>query len=250
VRDAPQALTPRVLLHGWGFTPQIWQPLQNALSTPSATPNQPVVLTPRLPLTGDLEQDLVALSNTLPENVHLVGWSLGGEVALAYALRFPERVASLTMIASTPCFTVQSDWPWGQPLSLLDDFSQRLADNPHALLKRFGMLIRHGDPQAAKDRTRADQLQMAAETAHDRLANGLSLLRQIDLRYMLSRPAPTPMQLIHGDVDAVVPIAAAIAFSSATTSPCHTLSGGSHALPLTHPKVLAHHLEHFWNDLA
>jgi pimeloyl-[acyl-carrier protein] methyl ester esterase len=242
-----QASIPRVLLHGWGFTPQVWQPLLKTLSDSGAMHDDPEILTPPLPLSCSLEQDLGQLAQTLPKRAHLVGWSLGGEIALAYALHFPERVASLTLIASTPCFSQQNAWPCGQPLSLLDDFAQRLAENPVALLKRFSMLIRHGDNHAAKDRALSDSLKDITETAHARLVNGLSLLRSIDLRDLLTTAPDVSMQLIHGDADAVVPIAAAIQLSAATNATYHTLTAGSHALPLTHPKTLAHQLQNFWH---
>lgn len=243
-RQPPVALPP-VLLHGWGFTPRVWQPLMNVLD--DAFP----VLTPALPFTGHLAEDLDQLATTLPPRVHLAGWSLGGEIALAYARRYPDRVASLTLIASTPCFLQQTDWTTGQPASLLDDFSQRLVDNPAALLKRFAMLIRHGDPEAAKNRGMADTLQAAAETDTTRLKYGLALLGSIDLREVMSEAFAVPLQLIHGEADAVIPIGAAIALhtSLASTRPStrlHILTGASHAIPLSHAPTLAQHLQTFW----
>ena len=245
-----QASIPRALLHGWGFNPQVWQPLLNTLNALSVVPNDPEILIPPLPLTGSLEKDLAQLAHSLPKRAHLVGWSLGGEVALAYALKSPERVASLTLIASTPCFSEQIGWSCAQPLSLLDEFAERLADNPVALLKRFSMLIRHGDNCAAKDRTLTKSLQELAETSNVRLLNGLSLLRCIDLRDLLTNPMAVPVQVIHGDADAVVPITAANRLSALTNARCHILTAGSHALPLTHSETLAHHLHNFWHDLS
>ena len=236
----PPAALPPVLLHGWGFTPQVWQPLMSALG--DVFP----VLTPALPFTGDLAKDLEALATTLPPRVHLAGWSLGGEIALAYARRYPDRVASLTLIASTPCFLQQTDWTTGQPASLLDDFSQRLVDNPAALLKRFAMLIRHGDPEAAKNRAMTDTLQAAAETDTTRLKHGLALLGSIDLREVMREAFAVPLQLIHGQADAVIPVDASLALQSSMAAKMHVLPGASHAIPLSHAPTLAQHLQTFW----
>ncbi len=249
--SAQYAALPCVLLHGWGFTPQVWQPLLDELGGANTSGTETrEILTPPLPLTGTLEQDMDELAATLPPQVHLTGWSLGGEVALAYAQRFPDRVASLTLISSTPCFTQQPGWSCGQPFSLLDDFAQRLADNPAALLKRFGMLIRHGDADAAKNRTLAETLQRMAETAQVRLEHGLTLLRSIDLRTTQPVRLPMPVQLIHGEADAVVPLAAAISVAATQHALCHTLPAASHALPLTHATLLSEHLWTFWCNPA
>lgn len=224
--------TPIVLLPGWGFTPDIWAPLIAALTAQGMAPE--LIHAPSLPLeSDDLPTILNTLSAELPPDAHLVGWSLGGELALALARHCPERVAALTLIASTPCFMNREDWVAGQPAALLDDFDQRLADSPAALLKRFSSLIRHGDTQASRDRSLAEALLLANESSASHLANGLKLLRQLDLR-QLALPATLPITLIHGDADAVVPLAAATSLQRQLNGRLVQIAGASHALPLTH----------------
>ena len=98
--------TPIVLLHGWGFLPGIWSAVIEQLRQRDVTAP---IETPALPLNGNISQltAIESLFETSPDTAHLVGWSLGGELALAYALCFPERVSSLTLISSTPCFQDQ-----------------------------------------------------------------------------------------------------------------------------------------------
>jgi len=234
--------TPIVFLHGWGFTPKVWAPVVEALVLGGVEREH--IATPALPLqTGDLRQNLDALSTVTPERAHIVGWSLGGELALAFANRQPARIASLTMIASTPCFMNRHDWSLGQSESLLDDFDQRLADNPAALLKRFSILIRHGDAAAGRDRVLADTLAQANEPDPVRLAHGLQLLRDIDLRLSVSAATP-PTLLLHGTADAVVPIAAAAWLAERPNVSLTPIEGASHALPLTHAVQIADALRH------
>lgn len=224
--------TPIVLLPGWGFTPEVWAPLIAALTAQGIAPE--LIHTRRLPLeSDDLPTILQTLSVGLPPDAHLVGWSLGGELALALANHCPERVTALTLIASTPCFMNREDWVAGQPAALLDDFDQRLADSPTALLKRFSSLLRHGDTHASRDRSLAEALLQANETTYAHLANGLKLLRQLDLR-QLALPATLPITLIHGDADAVVPLAAATSLQMQLNGHLLQIAGASHALPLTH----------------
>jgi pimeloyl-[acyl-carrier protein] methyl ester esterase len=229
---------PIVLLHGWGFTPSVWQPVIAALTALGVSPEQ--ILAPTLPLAdSDTSEALInALVSRLPDRCHLVGWSLGGELALALTTAYPERIASLTLIASTPCFMNRDDWSLGQPASLLDDFNQRLADNPTALIKRFATLIRHGDVAAARDRTLSDTLSQCADTSAARLANGLRLLRTIDLR-QISIPVSVPLTMVHGTADAVVPLAAAESLQQRHDARLILIDDGSHALPCTHPAEIA-----------
>ena len=236
--------TPIVLLHGWGFTPAIWHPLIEALVAHGIARSR--IQTPSLPLDAGLSfaQILAALAALLPTRAHVVGWSLGGELALALAQRSPSRVASLTLISSTPCFMNRDDWVAGQPASLLDDFDQRLATNPAALLKRFATLIRHGDAGASRDRSLAEYLAQAYETDPARLAAGLQLLRQVDLRTD-SAAMSVPLMLVHGTRDAVTPLPAAQWLQQQTRATLLRVEGVSHALPLTHPTRLAADLSVF-----
>lgn len=229
---------PIVLLHGWGFSPAVWSPLIDTLVQAGVSRDR--LLTPVLPLSAgpSPEDALRALASQLPERSHLVGWSLGGEFALALAQTLPERVASVTLIASTPCFMNRDDWTQGQPSSLLDDFDARLSTNPAALLKRFSMLIRHGDAEASRDRALTEALGSCYESDPNRLATGLHCLRQIDLRAKMPAMA-TPCMIIHGTHDAVVPISAATWVQQQIGASLHPIEGASHALPLTHTRELA-----------
>lgn len=231
--------TPIVLLHGWGFLPGIWTDVQDQLQQRGcALP----ITTPGLPLSGHISQltAIESLYDTLPETTHLVGWSLGGELALAYALCFPERVQSLTLISSTPCFMNRPDWTLGQPADLLDDFDQRLAESPAGLLKRFSSLIRHGDSAAVRNRSLAEVLQTQAETDADRLASGLRFLRTIDLRGACTSQENLPTTtLIHGTADSIVPLAAAQWLADNTNATLNTIDQASHALPFTHADQIA-----------
>ena len=234
--------TPIVLLHGWGFMPGIWGPVIEQLQQRGI--DMPITA-PALPLDGHISQltAIESLFDTLPDTAHLVGWSLGGELALAYALCFPERVSSLTLISSTPCFMNRPDWDLGQPATLLDDFDQRLDDSPAALLKRFSSLIRHGDNTAMRDRALTDCLLNQSEPDTDRLASGLRFLRTIDLRGACNTQTELPpITLIHGTADSVVPMAAAQWLAQRLQATLTPIENASHALPLTHAVQIAEHL--------
>ena len=230
---------PIVLLHGWGFLPSIWHAVIEELRLLDI---KAPIETPSLPLNGNTSQitAIESLFATLPNAAHLVGWSLGGELALAYTLCFPERISSLTLISTTPCFINRPDWKAGQPATLLDDFDQRLIASPLALLKRFSSLIRMGDNTAVRDRNLSETLLNQSEPDPERLATGLKFLRTIDLRGPCnSQIERLPITLIHGTSDNVVPLAAAQWLADELKAPLTHFEQASHALPLTHAEKIA-----------
>lgn len=231
--------SPIVLLPGWGFTPAVWDQLVVALTQRGIQRDD--LLTPALPLGSHLTlaQRLQDLLMHLPASMHLVGWSLGGELALALAQSCQERCVSMTLISSTPCFSHRHDWPAGQPTALLDDFDQRLAADPLALLKRFAKLICHGDREASRNQALGEAIAAMQDADQTRLSTGLQLLRELDLRAGV--PAiRTPTLLIHGAHDAVVPLTATAWLEQTLDQPtCLKIEGASHALPLTHCNDIA-----------
>jgi pimeloyl-ACP methyl ester carboxylesterase len=69
-----------------------------------------ITVNPPVPYTFDvLADDLVALLDALGlQRAHLLGTSFGGALAQHAALRHPERVASLILIATTPSFSMNA----------------------------------------------------------------------------------------------------------------------------------------------
>ena len=91
----------RIFLHGLGQTPSVWQPMLHRLE-----PELPVYCPSLVELAGENPRypDLLhALEESLaevPGPLHLCGLSLGGVLALDYALHHQERVASLVLCAT------------------------------------------------------------------------------------------------------------------------------------------------------
>ena len=67
----------------------------------------------------------------------LLGWSMGGMIALETTARFPECVAGLILIGSTAKFTADETYPEGIPSQRLRAMAAALKRQPAVVLSRF-----------------------------------------------------------------------------------------------------------------
>jgi pimeloyl-[acyl-carrier protein] methyl ester esterase len=200
-------MTPLAFLHGWAQSQQIW--FQQRADFADA-------LFLNLPGHGgaaDAPGDHWAqqLADKLPdEPCLLVGWSLGGILALQIARLFPHRIAALALVSTTPCFRIRPDWPSGCDDQLFAAFEEAVTSGSARLLNRFFTLMLHGDALSRSDYNALARA--AVDRAHppssQGLRCGLELLGALDLRHAIAGLA-APTLLLHGEQDAVVSIQSA-----------------------------------------
>ena len=140
---------PLVLLHGWGADSSVFAEFAQSLSR-----IRPIILVD-LPGFGgsdswsdiSLEELLDVLANQLPDQFHLLGWSLGGMLATTFCQRFPQRVGKLITLASNACFVASDHWPKAMAANTFQQFCQFFAQSPLSCLKQFVGLESQGDRQ-------------------------------------------------------------------------------------------------------
>lgn len=133
-----------LLIHGWGFGAGIWQPLRQHLAAGID------VRMPSLPgydgSQSTADEDIVAtLAAVIDQPAVIVGWSLGGLLALELARRYPEKVSALGLVASLPCFNRAPDWAAGWDTRALAAVQTRLQQNAAAAHRYVATLAAHGD---------------------------------------------------------------------------------------------------------
>lgn len=197
---------PVALLHGWGLHSGIWQEVAAHLSGRE-------LLTPDLPGYGETRTVAPyepagladALAPAMPERCILVGWSMGGMAALAWAARHPDQVAGLVLVSSSPAFVNRADWPLGLAPEVLAGFADALSTDYRATLLRFLSLQARGGDQARETIARLrDTVFARGEPSPATLAAGLELLRTVDLRAEAAR-VRCPTLVIHGGHDQLCP---------------------------------------------
>lgn len=229
-------------IHGWGLNGSVWQDLGEALA------DQARVLAPDLPghgahgderSFGSLDQAADRLVEGLGGPVTVVGWSLGGLVALTLASRHPDKVRQVILLASTPRFVQAPDWPHAMDPDVLAAFARDLGADYQATLGRFLALQLLGAPGRAEALRRLKARCLAAPPSAGALAEGLDILRDTDLREQL-RVSDVPVRAVLGDLDRLVPAEVAADLAALRPGmPVDILRGAGHAPLLTHGPQIA-----------
>ncbi|MFA6431618.1 MAG: alpha/beta fold hydrolase [Candidatus Margulisiibacteriota bacterium] len=161
-------------LHGFASNPDVWQ-------------SQPKGYAPKLDL-SDLKKECARLGGELPDNTTLVGWSMGGMLALKMALDFPNKIKSLVLVSTSPKFVAGDDYPCGLSPVILRKIRKDI--------KRGGIVVFHH--LAFKD----DRFPGKEIVSIDKAIQELDELERIDLREALNK-IKVPTLIIHGEKDEI-----------------------------------------------
>jgi pimeloyl-[acyl-carrier protein] methyl ester esterase len=206
---------PLGLLHGWGMNLRVFDALRTQLAQHYTVTALDLPGHGRSPWIAGLTpaQQLALLAAQLPQDALLVGWSLGGQLALRLAAGGALRVRQLALIACTPRFVRSEDWPHGLPSALLQQFARQLASDPRRTLTDFLSLQVRGSARADIVLSSLQQALLEHGEPHPlALAAGLEQLQHNDLR-ALARALRVPTVVIAGQYDRVTPCTAAQALA-------------------------------------
>ncbi|MHB1397570.1 MAG: alpha/beta fold hydrolase [Trichloromonadaceae bacterium] len=137
----------------------------------------------------------------------LLGWSLGGEVALTLAAEAPlrSRLRALVLVATTPRFCAGDDWTAGLPATQLRALVRDLRRNYLKTMGDFFALQFVGETLSQE---RYQEILRFAVRA-GRLPEpeialaGLETLGEEDLRHLLPQ-LQLPTLVVHGELDSIV----------------------------------------------
>jgi len=197
---------PLVLLHGWAMHSGLWGSLVEDLARRYRVHavDLPGHGASGAPAEFTLAGVVAALAAAFPRKgppLTVVGWSLGGQVAMRWALAAPDQVGRIVLVATSPRFVAGDDWPHAMAPATLDRFGDELRIAWKLTVQRFLALQLHGS-----DTPRA----MLAELKHRLLAReapspatlaaALAVLRDTDLRFEIPGIAQ-PALVVSGDRD-------------------------------------------------
>jgi pimeloyl-[acyl-carrier protein] methyl ester esterase len=201
---------PLILLHGWAMSSAVFAEIMPLLE------DSFTLYCPDLPghgasdpaasysLTG-LVSDLDCWCQHLGLNhCALLGWSLGGQLAIHWARSGLLSVAKLILVATTPRFVAAEDWPAGLPEVQVRAMARQLRRAYELTMSDFFARMFKGE-ELSRERYR-EIIRFAVRTGHlpvaDDVLGCLELLQSTDLRAQL--PAIDLPTLVHyGAVDEI-----------------------------------------------
>ena len=214
------ARPPVFVLNGWAASPHAWDLC--GFMRPRGSAALPRLFSYVEQLDGEPEK---AIENV--ERCILVGWSMGGSSALRLAVRFPEKVAGLVLIAATPRMMEDKETGWR-------GMSPRRLE---AL--RYGLVMTRGAGFFGVPEGKPNPY-LADEPAN--LERGLKYLLETDVRKELAtnhQQLTTPIHIFQSEHDGIVrPENAAWLKTIFPQASVTMVPGTEHALPIFIPEKI------------
>jgi len=178
-----------VYIPGWGYSSKIF-------TTLSSFDKHSILLD--LPDLKNVSLESVASSlvESIPNNTHLTGWSLGGLIAIKIAAMFPMKISHLTLYSTTPRFLAAKNW-LGVSQLIADDFLSSAQVDLCSLMSKFTMLVDYPFRRISKNFT------LCSTENKKNLMAYLKLLLNSDAREEYSK-IKVPIEHIYGENDAVI----------------------------------------------
>lgn len=193
------------LIHGWAANRHVFDDFIPRL------PHDWEVHALNLPGHGDApfsdDFDIAAIADHYAAQIdtpaHILGWSLGGLVALYLAARHPDKVKSLCLTASFAKFTAEADYPEGLShpalAKMVGAFQQDYAKHIKQFLQLQLLNTQHADTVLHK--VLPDLIRHGAPRA---LQAALDAVNRADARPFLAH-IQQPVLLVYGRKDAITP---------------------------------------------
>ena len=241
---------PLVLLHGWAMHSGIWGPIVaqlaryhrvHAVDLPGHGHSAPVT-----PCTLDAMVAAVDSAFAGEQPLSVLGWSMGGLVAMRWASSRPERVNRLVLVCVTPRFVAGPDWPHAMAKDTLMRFGDELRVAWKLTVQRFLALQVHGSEHGrATLAALREQLWARGEPSQRVLLDSLEVLATADLRDEAARIAQRTL-VVAGARDTICwPAAGQWLAAAIPHARFAEIAGSAHAPFLSHRDELFALLEEF-----
>ena len=189
-----------LLINGWSANAGFWDEFSKDLS------EQFTVQVIDIDQTRSLYEWLELIDQNTSSNTILMGWSLGGNLAIKYASVSQKKFLGLITLQTNPCFIAQDQWANALVLSEFSALYDLVKnDDRKAFVRRFTHLLVNGSSQHKSDRKKLKACYSEATIKESAiLLSGLDLLRDLDVREDLIKVSLPSLHLL-GKADALIP---------------------------------------------
>ena len=240
---------PLLMIHGWGVNSEIWVSLVDELKLFAS-----VYLIDLPGMGGSSSISPYTLDNIAKEikaNVpikkfNILGWSLGGQVAMSLAIRMPEFVEKLILMSTTPCFVEKKDWPYGVNKQFFSNFELETKQNLNNTLLKF-FLIQTRDINDSKNVMRflKNTFIEIRDDNKSGMQSALNVLKETDLRNEVQK-IDKPTLIIAGDKDRLTSSKASIwLYEKIKRAKLKEIKGANHMPFISHREKMTESVKKF-----
>jgi pimeloyl-[acyl-carrier protein] methyl ester esterase len=240
---------PLLMIHGWGVNSEIWISLVDELKIFAS------VYVVDLPgMGGNSSISPYTLDNIAKEikvNVpikkfNVLGWSLGGQVAMNLAIKMPEFVEKLILMSTTPCFVEKKDWPYGVKKQFFLDFEMEAKQNLNNTLMKFFLIQTRGidNSKNVMSFLKNTFIEIRDENKSG-MQSALNVLKETDLRNEVKK-IDKPTLIITGDKDRLTSLKASIwLYEKIKRAKLKEIKGSNHMPFISHKEIMTESVEKF-----
>ena len=240
---------PLLMIHGWGVNSEIWTSLVDELKL------FVTVYVVDLPGMGGSSSispyTLDNISKEIKANVpikkcNILGWSLGGQVAMYLAIKMPEFVEKLILMSTTPCFVEKIDWPYGVNKQFFLNFEIEAKKNLNDTLMKFFLIQTRGinDSKKMMKFLKNEFIELRDENKSG-MQSALNVLKEADLRNDVKKIDKLTL-IITGDKDRLTSSKASIwLYEKIKGATLKEIRGANHMPFISHRKIMTESVKKF-----
>ena len=196
---------PVVLIHGWGMSGKIWAEFSKLMISKYKLYiiDLPGMGKSEIIKPYKIDNLIKKIHEEITERVTIIGWSLGGQIAIKYYLKYPKAVNYLVCISSTPCFIKKNGWEFGVSDNFFSKFKKDLLNNWQRTLRKFFLLQMQKDEDKENTLKKLENDFMNEQPpTKDGLEKSLEILEKVDIRKDIEN-INIPTLLISGKQDSI-----------------------------------------------
>ena len=240
---------PLLMIHGWGVNSKIWTSLVDELKL------FVTVYVVDLPgMGGSKSISPYTLDNIAKEikanmrlkRCNILGWSLGGQVAMYLAIKMPEFVKKLILMSTTPCFVEKMDWPYGVKKQFFSNFEMEAKKNLNNTLMKFFLIqtMSINDSKKVMSFLRKTFIEFR-DINKSGMESALNVLKKTDLRNEVKKIDKLTL-IITGDKDRLTNIKASVWLNAKIKeSSLKEVKGANHMPFISHRETVTASVKEF-----